>query len=136
MKTTTLLKITLAGFFLLTLNSCSKMNDNSENSPGYTIEYRIYPLNNDIVSITYTDSTGKNAECSLDHFTNGSKKINVSRLPFDALLSADVMNSSGEPIAFLLSISVNGKEMKFSNFTAEPYWPNIGVTKSVEYEVQ
>jgi hypothetical protein len=140
MKTTTLLKTSIAFSILLILNSCGK-NINQPVLTGspdvYEVEYKVSPLNESFISLSYTDSAGnKITTYDIDDFVKGSKKINVKGRPFDAILSAKVRNESGEDMGFNLTISVNGEVQEYADFQEPSRWPNFGVTDSLEYKVQ
>jgi len=140
MKTTTLLKTSIAFSILLILNSCGK-DINQPVLTGrpdvYEVEYNVSPLNDKFISLSYTDSAGnKITTYDIDDFVNGSKIINVKGRPFDAILSAKVRNETGGKQDFNLTISVNGEVQEYANFQEPSYWPNFGVTDSLEYKVQ
>ncbi len=73
------------------------------------IEYRIYPISNNIVKITYTDNLGNPIEITdWTLFVNGARSINITSTPFTANMEVVTNNSTFSSISYTLFISVNG----------------------------
>lgn len=83
--------------------SCSK------GSTSTTVEYRIAPMNNSFIKITYNDATGASVmTTNLADFPNGSRSISISAKPFTAKITTEANNQTNTTINYNLVILVDG----------------------------
>lgn len=116
--------------------SCMSCGDNgTSNSNSFTIEYRITPSSPYFTEITYTGPSGQPVTVNdLSSFAGGSRQITVSTRPFDAKLSAVMVNSSVATVDFVLAILVDGR-LQATTPGAAPAASSSYVT-SVEHVIQ
>ena len=129
----TLLTTIIAATICLFYSSCKKDNKSDPNS--FEVEYKIAPVSNAIVKITYNDQARAPVVVfDAADFQNGAKKITVSAKPFTARIETEVSNQGNVPIVFDLYILVDGQFKKLSNCNAPPMTPST-ITVA-EYTVQ
>ncbi len=77
------------------------------------VTYRITPMNAYFTKIAYTDGEGNEVVISDPaEFTDGIKSFFISDKPFTAKFDTEINNTSTSGVSYVLTISVNGKQMK------------------------
>jgi hypothetical protein len=116
------------------LFSCSKSENSTNQSSSYEVEYEINNPNIYIVQVSYTDSNGNILSVNdLSTFTNGKKKISVTKKNFTASISVSTNNTSLETIRYALSIKVDGVLKIYENKQTPPMSTSLA---SVEFLIQ
>jgi hypothetical protein len=147
MKKLSIPGILLASLSILILNSCSKSNEvsstgNTQDSTSistagqnFQLDYLIFPLSNNIVSIEFNEEHGMpQTVYNTDLFPGGIKEMNVTANRFKARMSVIMSNMTGHPIGLRLQIRVNGQVKQSKDFTIPSFASYMNAT--IEYEVQ
>jgi hypothetical protein len=126
----TLFSIIFLGFII----SCSKDEGTSTPPITRTIEYKIDPADNYIISITFNDQAGQFVTLNdINQMPGGIKSISVSNFPFTAKLEAQVYNTTTATLNYSLIISVDNQVKKFYQLQVPPA---ANTTGQVEFVVQ
>ena len=153
MKTITILKTVFAISILIIVNSCSKENTTpsttnsgsssstagntkQDGNPGtFEIEYGIFPFNNNVLLVSYTDSAGRQVTTGNYEGFSGTKTITISGNPFHASFKVIVENMHKEDMDFRMTISLNGEIVKFADIRQPAASSDYAIVDSIDYYV-
>jgi hypothetical protein len=120
---------------LFIISSIGLLGCNKAKDPNILeLEYKIDPMTNTVIKITYNDANEKPVIITdWEQFKSGSRKIKITKKPFNAKLTVDFNNPGNTRITTNMLIYLNGE---FKKLTKVDIPAQATITNTVEFLVE